>query len=230
MLSDAIPQSREMATMSAIGAKLLNLYAIDVLISALPVDKNMLKEDQFIERDSVKISTYKNPEALPHAYVATQKILVTSLEEASAALSNDSFILGKSVLIEKNTDELTARLTRVTEKRFDEEYIEIESQTDGRAILVIAMTYYPGWQARVDGSLTDIFPVNIRQTGVLIPSGNHTITFAYFPESITLGFLISLASYLFMGFLIWFDPHPEAFRIYLTRFWHALGRPHNHEA
>ncbi|MBI2404706.1 hypothetical protein HYV22_00825, partial [Candidatus Gottesmanbacteria bacterium] len=67
-------------------------------------------------------------------------------------------------------------------------------QNPDRSILVLTDTFYPGWTAFIDGAPTDVFPVNIRQRGVLVDAGDHTVVFRYESSSVRMGEFISLGT------------------------------------
>ena len=62
--------------------------------------------------------------------------------------------------------------------------------------LVISRTWYPGWQARIDGVKTEIFRANYLFMGVEVPSGTHKIELFYRPNSFQIGRLLSICGIL----------------------------------
>jgi hypothetical protein len=63
-------------------------------------------------------------------------------------------------------------------------------------LLVLADTFYPGWNAAVDEKTTPIFRVNMMNRGVLVPPGVHTVTFRYQSKVANWGILLSTISFL----------------------------------
>jgi len=41
--------------------------------------------------------------------------------------------------------------------------------------MVLSQTFYPGWKALVDGTQTDVFPVDIAPTGIVLSAGTHDV-------------------------------------------------------
>jgi uncharacterized membrane protein YfhO len=61
--------------------------------------------------------------------------------------------------------------------------------------------YSPGWNAYIDGKQAPHYRVNYVLRGMMLPAGNHEITFKFEPTVITKGNTITLSSY-FLIFII----------------------------
>jgi hypothetical protein len=72
---------------------------------------------------------------------------------------------------------------------------ELRLTVDARANawLVLADTYYPGWQATVDGERVELHRANGTFRAVAVPPGVHEVTFSYRPAWLLPGVLITLA-------------------------------------
>jgi uncharacterized membrane protein YfhO len=55
--------------------------------------------------------------------------------------------------------------------------IEIDAPQDG--YLILTDTFYPGWQAAVDGQKVEIFPAFHAFRGVTLTKGNHRVDFVF---------------------------------------------------
>jgi hypothetical protein len=69
-------------------------------------------------------------------------------------------------------------------------------RTDGAApsFVVVNESFFPGWEARVDGSLTPIIRTNAIVRGLAVDAGSHVVDLSYRPGSFRCGAVISLAS------------------------------------
>ncbi len=76
--------------------------------------------------------------------------------------------------------------------------VEVQAIARRAGYLILDDSYYPGWQASVDGHPTRILPANENFRAVAIPAGRHVITFRYRPASFIAGAAISLATALLM--------------------------------
>lgn len=96
--------------------------------------------------------------------------------------------------------------------------IKVRVQAAVPRLLVYSDPDYPGWQARLDGTPVAIYHVNGGFRGVIIPPGDHELTFAYRPLLFYLG--AGLTGLTLLG-LVWL------FR--RARPGHTPPRPHLHE-
>ena len=67
----------------------------------------------------------------------------------------------------------------------------VDAKTAG--LLVLSDTYYPGWEADLDGKPVEILRANGVMRAVAVPTGTHTVRFRYEPRSLQLGAAVSLS-------------------------------------
>ncbi len=82
----------------------------------------------------------------------------------------------------------------------------IHADTEGRSLVVLADTYFPGWKATVDGEDAPIVRTDHLLRGVVVGKGAHTIEFRYAPWSWRVGWIVSLLTALGLGWLAWKRP------------------------
>ena len=58
-------------------------------------------------------------------------------------------------------------------------------------LLRIAVPYFPGWAAAVDGKSTPVYAVDDALSGVFVPAGEHEVTFQYRSNWFAMGAAIS---------------------------------------
>lgn len=74
-------------------------------------------------------------------------------------------------------------------------YIKYQSNNEKDGLAVFSEIYYKnGWNAYIDGKLTDHFPVDYVLRAMEIPGGKHTIEFKFEPQVIKTGGTINLIS------------------------------------
>ena len=114
------------------------------------------------------VTVYRNDQVLPRAWVAAQDV----------DLQNVATIMPGSAI-----ESLTDSGNTVT----------IRASLPQAGWLILSDTFYPGWQAAVDGLPTEIRAANTAFRAVQVPAGAHTIEFRYEPRSVSIGLLVSLA-------------------------------------
>ena len=209
MLAAGLTSDRNEATLSSLGKKFLDLSGVSTLITALPLTQTgRTPLTQKATQNGVTV--WYNPTALPRAYLATRIILATTKEEAFAAISREDFIPGKSVVLEKpmpdsfHPKESATGRVRLTQQTETSLTVAVQDNTSD-AMLVLTDTYYPGWQALLDGKSVPISPANIRQRAVSVPPGNHDVRFFYAPKSLIWGVIISSLIFMLL-FIITVSP------------------------
>lgn len=78
--------------------------------------------------------------------------------------------------------------------------VRVEASTAGW--LVIADTWYPGWEARLDGEPVKVFPADGVFRAVQVPAGGHRVELVYQPASFRIGVLLSLLAWIIAGGLV----------------------------
>ena len=70
--------------------------------------------------------------------------------------------------------------------------VNLQTHAGSNSILVLSENDYPGWRVYIDGQAADVLRVNYALRGVVIPAGDHRISFVYRPWSVMGGLLLSL--------------------------------------
>jgi hypothetical protein len=150
---------------------------------------------------------FENPRALPRAYVTYRARAAPPAEELLAILSRSSFDpLAESYL--EGAPGLAAegaappRGGPAAIVRDEPTLVEVEAELEAPGLLVLADSFFPGWQATLDGEPVEIHPANHLFRGVLVPAGQHRVRFTYEPRRFVLGAAMSgvgLAVLLVLG-------------------------------
>jgi uncharacterized membrane protein YfhO len=90
--------------------------------------------------------------------------------------------------------EAAASLGSVLIRSYEAERVVMDVDTTEAAWLFLSDTWYPGWQARIDGQLATIFPGNLAGRALSIPRGRHRVEFVFESGSLRLGSLLALAA------------------------------------
>src|SRR5439155_24581256 len=141
---------------------------------------------------------WQNPAALPRAFLVRGVRVVGSASEAFAAVTSTDFRPGEEVVVEEPLGApippgsvLPGEGARVLRDAAEE--LRIETTALQPAALVVADSYFPGWEARVDDAAARIARADFAFRAVTLPVGRHTVTFTYRPRAFRAGARLSLA-------------------------------------
>jgi len=93
-------------------------------------------------------------------------------------------------------DDFTSLLRRVSNR------VLIWAEMRCRGMLILSDTWYPGWEATVDGKPARIYEVYGAIRGVVLDAGMHRVEMRYRPSSVYLGFLMTLTGLLAAALVI----------------------------
>ncbi|HLU99880.1 MAG TPA: YfhO family protein [Acidobacteriota bacterium] len=74
--------------------------------------------------------------------------------------------------------------------------VELETQADRPAVLVIGQTYFPGWHLLVDDEPVPLMSANYLFSAAVVPEGKHRVELEFRPASVRFGLLLSLLGLL----------------------------------
>jgi hypothetical protein len=93
----------------------------------------------------------------------------------------------------------TVRFISNTPKR-----VEIEADLKRPGLVILADVYYPGWELTIDGQPAPIHRANRLMRGAAVLSGKHHLVYAYRPQSLRIGAVLSFAGIIgVMGVGAW---------------------------
>jgi len=165
------------------------------------------------------VALYLNPSARGRAFFAKQIEVVANETEAMDKMHEPGFDPATTVVLEgpegsrdfdtlreKNVSpgatptegrSVTPTATLIQDKR---NTVQVAAQSETGGVLFLSDTYYPGWQADVDGVPARIYKADVAFRAVSVPPGSHVVTFVFRPRSLRLsiygagaGLLIALA-------------------------------------
>ncbi len=157
------------------------------------------------------VKIYETLAALPRAFVVHQAQVVPTDEAAIAAMQNPHFNPAQTLLRLPDSGQSPGLITagqpspndRAAITTYTPERVEITANLDTPGWLLLADTYYPGWQATVAGQATEIFQANLLFRAIAVPEGEHQVVFEFKPRSLQIGALITgLALAALVGGLI----------------------------
>lgn len=188
------PEGQALAFRSAPG--FLDAANIRYVVSTAPLIHPGFRE---VYRGSALV--YENTQALPRAYLVPRAVEVPEegMIEAMRSPGWDPRRLavvpaGAGVELPEAPLEGGAEVVEHAPDR-----VVVRTRADRAALLVLADNYYEGWVAEVDGRPAEIVPANNAFRGVVVPAGEHTVTFVYDPGDLYTGFYVTTAGLLLLA-------------------------------
>jgi hypothetical protein len=162
-----------------------NLFGVRFIAIGVPVeqiDSSLKPGDLDFVARTKDAYVYENPRALPRV------MLVGDWRQAAF---DDMIRTGlwpdvdprRTVLLEKPPGDFgpatpggNARILRYANTE-----VVVETEAQGRALLVLNDVWHPWWRACVDEEPTDILKANVLFRAVVVPSGRHLVRFTFHP-------------------------------------------------
>ncbi|MFD1604939.1 YfhO family protein [Flavobacterium artemisiae] len=173
---------------------------------------NMLNVKYVIQTDKEgkEIPTV-NPDANGNAWFVSALKLVNKPDDVMKALNT----LDTKKVAVFNVHEYESKFENARSKKawdttgtikvvqYKPNYIKYKSDNEKDGLAVFSEVYYKnGWNAYIDGKLTNHFPVDYVLRAMEIPGGKHTIEFKFEPQVIKTGGTITLVSSIVMLLLL----------------------------
>jgi hypothetical protein len=152
-------------------------------------------EGDYRQVHSGDVKIYENRAALPRAFLVHQAEMAAEDEQVITRLQNPLFDPAQTVVLSSQEEQVSGAQTRGAPSAADQativsyapERVEIKTSLASPGWLVLLDTYYPGWQATVDGQPVEIARANIHFRAVTVPEGEHAVLFEFKPRSVQIG-------------------------------------------
>jgi hypothetical protein len=135
---------------------------------------------------------WRNPTALPRAFLVRRVRGVADADAAFAAVSAPGFRPRDEAIVEEPLGAdlpagpvAAAESARVVRRSPHELVVAVDAAAP--ALLVVTETHYPGWTASVGATPAPVARVDYAFRGVVVPAGRHEVTFRYAPRSVRWG-------------------------------------------
>jgi len=141
-----------------------------------------------------QLAVFLNREALPRALVVHRARSVPDHTAAWQAVHAQGFNPAEEVILEggKDLNVIAPRpaIIHFDVYTFNELRLRVDTAAEG--YLVFAETWYPGWQAYVDGKEQPLLRANYTFRALYLTAGHHHVEMRFAPRSWTLGLVITL--------------------------------------
>lgn len=176
-----------------------NLKLIKEIPLGVSITNNIIRSEEIEKLSFSKIYLYENTAVLPRAFITPQFLFTKATNEKKVfnLMLADDFDLRKTVLLEEEPQEKFDSKNVKGNVKFasytpNEVVLETESDNDGW--LVLTDTYYPGWQAFVDGKEIRIYRGDFVFRAIALPKGQHQIKFIFEPTYWRISWIVSLTT------------------------------------
>jgi hypothetical protein len=138
---------------------------------------------------------YENRYVMPRAFVVPGHVKAGDIWSTFDWMLSSDFDPATTVVLSEppgapaSLDEALVATAEVVS--YEAARVVVEVELSGPGWLVLSDTYYPGWEATVDGQPTPIYQANACVRAVRLPEGRHEIVFRFRPRSFYWGALIS---------------------------------------
>ena len=137
---------------------------------------------------------YENVGARPRAYAVHRIVRVETPAEAVQAIASGAVRPDRAVVVEDATAPTPTGTGPSTVRILADQptHLELDVNMMGDGYVVLADTWYPGWQATVDGTPTTLYAANGLFRTVFVPNGPHHVRFGYTPRALYRGLSVTL--------------------------------------
>lgn len=178
--------------------RMMDLLGVKYIInrSENPMSDKTFPTDRFKpvwQKDSWTI--FENVKVLPRFFLSTDVKGYANANNFEQQFFDEKHSLNTVLLHEtdaRNIQPLSGIKHDVALISYSPTKIEFGTHTDGPQILFLSDTYDIGWTAEIDGKKTNIYKANWAFRAIVVPTGNHNVTFTYFPNSFKIGIYLSL--------------------------------------
>jgi hypothetical protein len=152
-----------------------------------------------VDSETNAVRVYENMTVLPRAWLATDAVVMKPEDilktiKTSVLPNGQNFAPSQTVLLEEALEPISkpdatgyAYVGALTDTT-----MEVRTSSGSESFLVTSDTWYPGWQATVDGAPASIFRANYALRGVRVPAGRHVVRFEYRPKMFYAGTAVSV--------------------------------------
>ena len=173
---------------------LLSLLNVRYVAAEFPIPMEGL--DEIARFDSTYL--YENADVLPRAFVVPEVVPVEEFDEAMAWLkARDVRQLAHAAVVQggRTLSSPAALNAGLTWRRITPNLLELEVSLAHPGFLVLSQAWYPDWRARIDGEPAEVWKTNGALSGVYVPSGEHSVAFAYRPHWTWVGGVVSAVTW-----------------------------------
>lgn len=177
----------------------LGLMNVRYLVSRRPAEGDLPKIGEIA---GYKI--FENRRSLPRFFLVNRVTTARSSQEAAAALQCADFNPAASAVVEGpalDFDGFAGQpfASEVGVFSYAPSQVILRANADAPTLLVASDSWYPGWEATVDGRPANLYIADVSFRGIRVPAGSHSVEMRFVPRILYLSGLISAVALLAAG-------------------------------
>jgi uncharacterized membrane protein YfhO len=136
---------------------------------------------------------YENLSAAPRVFLTNDYRVISEEEKVFQTFFSKDFNERKTIILDKdpNMRKGSQGKSNVEVISYNPNKVVIKTRTDHESLLFLSDAYYPGWEARVEGKETEIYRADHAFRAVVVPKGDHVVTFTYRSKTFEIGLAVS---------------------------------------
>lgn len=142
---------------------------------------------------------FENKKSLPRILLAPDYKVVNNKNDFEKTFFDDKFDPSKTILLNKPINNFILNKEGLNEAsvsiiKYSPNNILLKTSSSNNSVLFLSDTYYPGWEAEIDGGKTEIYQAFYAFRAIGLPAGKHIVSFSYNPASFAMGKIITIIS------------------------------------
>ena len=159
-------------------SKIIDLLGVRYILSLTNIDNNS-KLQEVYAFGAIKI--YENKLAFNRVFFVDNTLILNSKQEAiNAMFEVNSELRSRAVLENIKNSKIFQKQWSIGQAsiiQYNENRVIIKTKNKDNGFLVLTDSYYPSWQAFIDGNKTEIYLTDYNFRGIIVPKGEHEIIF-----------------------------------------------------
>ncbi len=140
---------------------------------------------------------YENLNAGPRVWVAHRAVsqpedAVLPYMQANVASLKDTVVLDEPQPAEADSNTGQGGTAEIV--RYENALVTIQASLPAPGFVVLADTYYPGWEARIDGAPAHLYRADGAFRAVWVPAGEHELEYRFTLPILRIGAIVSVAA------------------------------------
>lgn len=177
--------------------KILNLLGVRYVLSKNDASEAFPIETYKLVWEGLPWKIFENKNYLPRFFLTGDHIVIKNKPSILEKIYDVNFDIRRTLILEEELPQALSKEVGTAELvAYKSNTVELKTKTTGVNLLFLSDNYFPGWKAYVDGKPVKIYVADYTFRAVVVPEGEHAVTFSYAPDSFILGIRISIIALL----------------------------------